>query len=200
MPVSAIFRPDSWVDPLPVQALFPADHPLEVELGSGDGSFLAQWAAAHGDRNFLGVERLLGRLRKLDRKAQRLGLTNLRLLRIEASYFVSYLLPSRSVSALHLYFPDPWPKRKHRKNRLVNAEFATAVSRVLIPGGLLHLRTDDADYFEQMRSVLDPDPRFRPADPPAELIDAVTDFERQFNSQGIPTRRSSYRLAPPALG
>lgn len=200
MPASVIFRPDSWVDPIPIPPLFPSEQPLEVELGSGDGSFLAQWAAAHRDRNFLGVERLLGRLRKLDRKSQRLGLTNIRLLRIEASYFLGYLLPRNSVAALHLYFPDPWPKRKHRKNRLVNAEFATAVSRVLIPGGVLHLRTDDADYFEQMRSVLDPDPRFQLIEPPADLVAVVTDFERQFNSQGIPTRRASYRLAAQAPG
>ena len=193
MPASAIYRPESWVDPLPLGAMFPAEQPLEVELGSGDGSFLARWADLHRDRNFLGVERLLGRLRKLDRKGTRLGLVNLRLMRIEASYFLNYLLPARAVAALHLYFPDPWPKRKHRKNRLVNEEFATAVARVLVPGGVLHLRTDDEDYFQQMRSVFDGDARFVPVEPPAELIAVVTDFEREFNAEGIPTRCASYR-------
>ncbi len=198
MPGSAIFRPDSWVDPLPLRDLFPNGWPLEVELGSGDGSFLAQWASAHPQRNFLGVERLLGRLRKLDRKAQRLGLAHLRLLRIEAGYFLHYLLPPRSVAALHVYFPDPWPKRKHRKNRLINPEFATAAARVLGPGGQVHLRTDDADYFEQMRATFDPDPRFGPIQPGPDLTAVVTDFERQFNIQGIPTLRASFRLHSPA--
>src|SRR6185369_10621422 len=125
--------------------LFAASQPLEIELGTGDGSFLAQWAAAHPDRNFLGVERLLGRLRKLDRKGRRLGLQNLRLMRIEASYFLRYLLPPESLSDLHLYFPDPWPKRRHRKNRLVNEEFINDTSRALCPGGRIWLRTDHAD-------------------------------------------------------
>ena len=144
---SLIYRPPSWVERLPLREMFSprgrerraagqiaAAAPacaeqelgaplLEVELGSGDGSFLAQRAAAYPERNFLGVERLLGRLRKLDRKARRAGLTNVRLLRIEAGYFLEYLLPATSVHALHLYFPDPWPKRKHRKNRLVNERF-----------------------------------------------------------------------------
>lgn len=195
-PGSLIFRPESWLDPIPVDRYFPATQPLEVELGSGDGSFLARWADAHRDRNFLGVERLLGRLRKLDRKGRRLGLANLRLIRVEASYFLGYLLASGSVSALHLYFPDPWPKRKHRKNRLVNAEFATATARVLAPGGIVHLRTDDLDYYQQMRSVFDGDARFTWVETSPELIAVTTDFERQFNAQGIPTQRASYQLRP----
>src|SRR5262245_10749842 len=104
---SLLYRPESWVHPLPLAEMFAESQPLEVELGSGDGSFLAQWAGAHPERNFIGVERLLGRLRKLDRKGQRLGLRNLRVMRIEASYFLEYLLPPESVSALHVYFPDP---------------------------------------------------------------------------------------------
>ena len=96
---------------LDLARLFPTAQPLEVVLGSGDGSFLAQYAALHPERNFLGVERLLGRLRKLERKGQRAGLRNLRCLRIEASYFLEHLVPKHSATAIHLYFPDPWPNR-----------------------------------------------------------------------------------------
>lgn len=174
--------------------MFPCPHPLEVELGCGDGSFLAQWAAAWPDRNFLGVERLLGRLRKLDRKAQRAGLANMRLMRIEASYFLEFLLPPRSVSALHVYFPDPWPKRKHRKNRLVNERFPELVARVLIPQGLVYLRTDDASYFAQMQEVFAADQRFGSVETPDALASVITDFERGFQAQGIGTFRSAYRL------
>ena len=167
--------------------------PLEVELGSGDGSFLARWAGACPDRNFLGVERLLGRLRKLDRKAQRAGLQNLRLLRIEAGYFLEFLLPPASVHALHLYFPDPWPKRKHRKNRLVNPHFSDLAARVLVPEGVIYLRTDDADYFAQMQEVFGAAPHFQACATPESLAAVVTDFERGFQARGIDTLRAAFR-------
>src|SRR5437899_546289 len=121
---TAIFEPVSYIERLDFSQVYAPEKPLEIELGAGDGSFLAQWAALNPERNFLGLERLLGRLRKVDRKIARLGLENVRLLRLEASYFVEYLLPAKSVSAFHIYFPDPWPKRKQRKNRLVNGRFA----------------------------------------------------------------------------
>ena len=88
-----IYRLTSIIDPLDPAKWFPHSQPLEVELGSGDGTFIAQYAQRRPDRNFLGVERLLGRLRKLDRKGLRAGLANLRLVRIEASYLLEYLLP-----------------------------------------------------------------------------------------------------------
>lgn len=135
--------------------MFAVPRPLEVELGSGDGSFLLAWAAAHPGRNFIGIERLLGRIRKLDRRGRREGLENLRGLRIEAAYALEYLLPPESVEALHVYFPDPWPKRRHHKNRLINEAFPGLAYRVLRAGGVVHLRTDDAAYFERMRVVFE---------------------------------------------
>ena len=191
---SLIHRPASWVEPLQLAELFARAQPLEVELGAGDGSFLAQWAAAHLERNFIGVERLLGRLRKLDRKGRRLGLRNLRILRIEASYFLEYLLPPASVSALHVYFPDPWPKRRHRKNRLVNEAFVAAAARALAPGGAVWLRTDDADYFAQMTAVFGAAKEWRAVETPAELCAVVTDFEREFTKRGVATRRAGWKL------
>ena len=192
---SLIYRPSSWVERLPLSGMFPVARPLEVELGSGDGSFLAQWAKLVSERNFLGVERLLGRLRKLDRKGQRAGLTNLRLMRIEASYFLEFLLPLASVEALHIYFPDPWPKRRHRKNRLVNERFPELVARVLVPAGVVYLRTDDEDYFGQMLEVFAADKRFAFMETPNDLAAVVTDFERGFQARGVATRRAAYRVS-----
>ncbi len=177
---------------MPLGEMFEANQPLEVELGSGDGSFLAQWAAAHPEHNFIGVERLLGRLRKLDRKGLRLGLKNLRVMRIEAGYFVGYLLPPGAVAAFHVYFPDPWPKRKHRKHRLVNEAFVRATARALAPGGRVWLRTDDADYQAQMIQVFGAAKEFKPIETPAELAGVVTDFEREFNARGVATRRAGW--------
>lgn len=189
-----IHRFESIIDPLDLTKLFTKQQPVELEIGAGDGSFLVQYAIAHPDRNFLGLERLLGRLRKIDKKSQRAGLQNVKLVRIEAAYFLQYLLPERSISAVHIYFPDPWPKRKHRKNRLVNEQFPDLVRKVLVPGGVVHLRTDDVDYFQQMNRVFDASPAFQKEAPPPELLEFKTDFERNFNLQGVPTQAVSYRL------
>lgn len=184
----------SIVEPLNLVALFPKEQPLEVELGAGDGSFLAKYAALHPQHNFIGVERLLGRLRKIDRKGLRAGLVNLRLVRIEASYFLEFLLPQKSVTALHVYFADPWPKRKHRKNRLVNERFTELVGKVLTRDGIIFLRTDDADYFAQMTRVFDANSAFEKIETPLALSSVVTDFERNFHLRGVPTLAAAYRL------
>ncbi len=189
-----IHRPECYDERLELPELFLKPQPLEVELGSGDGSFLAAYARQSPERNFIGVERLLGRLRKLDRKGKRAGLQNLRLIRLEAAYLVEYLLPVGSVTALHVYFPDPWPKRKHRKNRLINERFTELARQALVVGGVVYLRTDDADYFEQMTRVFGANPGFRLVDTPVSLSAVVTDFERNFNLRGVPTLRAAYQL------
>ncbi len=199
-----IYRLTSIVEPLALCRLFPASQPLEIELGSGDGSFLVAYAAQHPERNFIGVERLLGRIRKMERKAGRAGLRNLRGVRIESAYFLRYLLPKKSASALHIYFPDPWPKRKHRRHRLVNESFPALAFQSLQPGGSVYLRTDDPDYFQQMTDVFGATPLFRPIETPMALQQLLTDFEREFHSQGVSTRRAAYqsqaRLETPARG
>jgi tRNA (guanine-N7-)-methyltransferase len=188
-----IYELPSVVERLNLAELFPKPQPLEIELGCGDASFLVDYARRHPDRNFIGVERLLGRLRKLDRKGRRAGLTNLRGVRIESAYFLEYLLPPRSASVLHVYFPDPWPKKKHRKHRLVNPHFADTVRNALARGGVVYLRTDDRDYFEQMTGVFDANPGFEKVETPAELAAWLTDFEREFHKRGIQTLRAAYR-------
>lgn len=188
-----VYTLQSVVGRLNLMELFPRVQPLEVELGSGDASFIAQYANLHPDRNFLGVERLLGRMRKLDRKGRRLGLANLRGVRIESAYFLEYLLPPHSASALHIYFPDPWPKKKHRRHRLVNARFPDLARNALSPGGVVYLRTDDTDYFDQMTEVFNAADFFQPTETPEELAEVLTDFEKDFLAQGVATNRAAYR-------
>ena len=183
----------SIVDPLEVGGLFPQTQPLEVELGCGDASFLLEYARRHPQTNFIGVERLLGRLQKLDRKGRRLGLQNLRGVRIESAYFLQYLLPAHVAAALHIYFPDPWPKKKHRKNRLINEAFPALARNTLVSGGTVYLRTDDLDYFQQMNEVFDAAKGFVRVETPASLAEVVTDFEQFFNAQGIATQRAAFR-------
>jgi tRNA (guanine-N7-)-methyltransferase len=193
-PPNLLIELRSILEPLNITEYFPKAQPLEVELGCGDASFLVNHAKAHPERNFIGVERLGGRIRKLDRKGRRAGLTNLRGVRIESSYFLEYLLPQKSASALHIYFPDPWPKRKHLKNRFVNERFIEIAKRVLVPGGIVYLRTDHADYFEQMTTVFAASAAFRAIETPPELSARLTDFEEEFLKQGLQTNRAAYEL------
>jgi tRNA (guanine-N7-)-methyltransferase len=120
---------------------------LEVDLGCGDGSFLLEMARRYPEREFLGVERLLGRVRKVCRKLTQQHLGNVRVLRLESRYVSEWLLPDASVSRLHLLCPDPWPKLRHHRRRLVQEEFLTAVMRVLSSGGEFLFMTDHEEYF-----------------------------------------------------
>ena len=192
--LNLVYELPSIVERVDLTRVFAKSQPLEVELGCGDASFLAEYAEWHPERNFIGVERLLGRIRKLDRKGRRVGLTNLRGVRIESAYFLEWLLPPHSASALHVYFPDPWPKKKHRKNRLINERFPELARAALAPVGVVYLRTDDADYFEQMQAVIAANAAFQPVETPPNLAGLPTDFETDFLAKGIKTLRAAFQL------
>ncbi len=165
--------------------------PLEVDLGCGDGSFLMDMAAEHPERDFLGVERLLGRVRKVCRKATRRRLENARVLRLESRYVVEWLLPEETVSRLHLLCPDPWPKVRHHRRRLAQVEFLAAVKRVLVPGGEFLFMTDHEEYFHWVEEKVAEFAGF-------ELLEWAedsffypkTDFQQQWESEG----KSMWRL------
>jgi tRNA (guanine-N7-)-methyltransferase len=188
-----ILRSLPIIERLPIKTIFAKSQPLEVEIGAGDGSFLIAYARAHPELNLIGLERLLGRLRKIDRKARRAGLENVRLLRLEASYFVEYMLPAESARAFHIYFPDPWPKRRHWKNRLINDEFVRSLHQALESKGVVYLRTDDKPYFSQMLEVFGRHAEFEKIETPPALLETVTDFERNFHLRGVATNHATYR-------
>ena len=191
---SLLYELPSIVERIDLAQLFSKEQPLEVELGCGDASFIAEYARRNPGINLIGVERLLGRIQKLHKKGIKLGLTNLRGVRIESAYFLQWLLLPQCASAVHIYFPDPWPKKKHRRHRLINEGFPALARTILLPGGTIYLRTDDTDYFQQMTEVFAAAKEFQKVETSATLAEITTDFERDFNAQGIPTLRAAYRL------
>lgn len=142
------FVPADYFRRLRADELCTPERPLEVDLGCGDGSFLMEMARHHPERDFIGVERLLGRVRKVCRKCTRQGLANARVLRLDSKYVVEWLLPESAVSRIHLLCPDPWPKARHHRRRLVQEGFLDAARRVLVPGGEFLFMTDHEEYFE----------------------------------------------------
>lgn len=183
----------SAIEPVDLEKLFPVPQPMELELGCGDGSFTLQYALENPEINIVALERLLGRITKLNRKAHRAELKNLRLLRAEAGYVLEYLLDRDSFEAVHVYFPDPWPKKRHQKNRLIGELFPTIIKPLLRKGGVIYLRTDNKEYFEQMLRVFDKSKGFVSIETPASMKKFTTDFERDFNLKGISTRYAAYK-------
>jgi len=116
-----------------------------------------------------------------------------RAVRIEAAYFLEYLLPPSSAEALHIYFPDPWPKRRHHKHRLIHERFPLLARQILADGGTVYLRTDNAEYFKRMKEVFGACAFFEETQTPEELAATLTDFERGFLAKGVHTLRAAYR-------
>lgn len=186
--------PETYFAPLDLLATFGREAPLHVDLGCGDGSFLCQLAAQNPNRNFLGIEKLAGRVAKTCRKSAHLE--NVRVLNVEIAYSVRYLLPEASVVTFYLLFPDPWPKRRHHRRRIVTIDFLDSIHRALASGGTLRITTDQRDYFEQITRIARNDPRFlivRTED--ANL--PTTKFERRFSDAGEPIYRLALRKVSP---
>ncbi len=197
--MNAIFVPSDYFRELRKDELFDdPGKPVEIDIGCGDGSFLQQLAACHPERNFLGVERLLGRVEKTARRIQQAGLTNARVLRLESSYCFGWLLPAKSISRAHLLCPDPWPKKAHRKHRIINQpEFIDGIERVLQPGGEFLLKSDDADFFENALEVMSARPAFARVEWPENSFPyPQTAFEKQWITLGRILNRARWRVGP----
>ncbi len=194
--MSALFIPPDYFRELP--DVFPdASRPLEIDLGCGDGTFLTGMAAHHPERDFLGVERMLGRVDKTARKIERLQLPNARIMRLESAYTVSALLPSARASRLHLLCPDPWPKKKHAARRLVNqSDFLDGLTRILAVGGEFLLKTDDQPYFEDALVSLDSRKHqfTRLEWPDDAFFYPTTDFEQSWLDIGRSIHRARWQL------
>lgn len=141
--------------PLSLSALFGNDRPVVLEIGFGNGDSLAEMAAADPQRNWLGVEVHGPGVGHLLLEIERRGLTNLRVLRHDAVELLTGGLPPGSVERVQLFFPDPWPKQRHHKRRILSPSFLDLLAVVLTPGGIFHAATDWEHYALQMLEVLE---------------------------------------------
>lgn len=187
------FTPASITQPLDFARLFARAAPVEIDLGCGDGAFLTALAKENPRRNYLGIERLLGRVRSTCHKAAKLDLGNVRVLRMDTAYAVARLVPPASVSQFHLLFPDPWPKRRHHRRRAMTHELAAAVHRSLEPDGRLHIATDHVEYFQHIERIIDP--LFAPMRVTNSFPQST--FEKKFAADGLMIHRSLLRKISP---
>jgi tRNA (guanine-N7-)-methyltransferase len=183
----------SLTEQLDLENIFGRRAPLHVDLGCGEGSFLCALAQRLPDKNFLGIERLLGRIRSSARKAA--GLSNVRLLQMESSYAVRYLLPTAAVETFYLLFPDPWPKRRHHRRRIVTPEFLNSLHAALKKSGVIYIATDDLDYFRKIKDIAQSTSRFAIAAVDVEL--PPSGFELIFRQKGAPIHWLALRKVSP---
>jgi tRNA (guanine-N7-)-methyltransferase len=128
--------------------------PVHIEIGSGKGTFLVNHAKSHPDVNLIGIERANRYFRFTVDRLGRWNLANVRIIRTDAAKFIAEIVPDSSVDCFHVYFPDPWPKKRHHKRRFLNLANIDNLIRCLKPAGSIRIATDHTEYFEQIKSVL----------------------------------------------
>ncbi len=186
LPQYGLPAPPEVIDPI---AVFGRRAPLTVEVGFGNGEVLAHLAATHPERDFIGIEVHRPGVGRLLRRVREEGLENVRVSTGDASEVLEQQFAPASIDRLLIFFPDPWPKKRHHKRRLIQPDFAALVAERLNPGGHVHLATDWEDYKDHMLEVLDACPGLRnaagtggtvprPADRP------VTHFEQRGQRKG----------------
>lgn len=195
--------PGAVSGPFDFTTLFGNPGPVEMEIGTGKGRFLLAQAAARPDVNFLGIEWSLKYLRVTRDRAARGRLQNVRLFRADARHVLQALLADRSIERLHVYCPDPWPKKRHHKRRVFSISSLEQMARVLRPGGYLDLSTDVREYFDVIREMARQVPALREAtDPlfPASAAEGRTSYEAKYLEAGRLIHRASYARVDDGAG
>lgn len=194
-PGNIAIRPED-LDDLRWSGLFQNENFVEVEIGCGKAGFLLRRAQAHPETNFLGIEWANEFFRYAVDRMERWKIPNVRLVRTDASQFVRLQCPRGSLSALHIYHPDPWPKKRHHRRRLFQQPFVAAAAVCLKPGGRLAIQTDHAEYFEIINALVNAEPLLEETefcDPAFGVQDEriATNFETKYLKEG----RTIHRIA-----
>jgi tRNA (guanine-N7-)-methyltransferase len=198
-PVYGIDEADT---PLDCRQLFGREAPLVVEVGFGDGAATWRMAQAEPDKNFIGIEVHQPGVGRLLQALDARQLDNVRIARADAVDFIRDRLAPDSISELRIYFPDPWPKKRHHKRRIVQAAFLDLLAARLAPGAILHLATDWEPYAEHMLEVLEAHPDFVNQSPDGGYSERprwrpVTKFERRGDRLGHTSHDLVYRRRRP---
>ncbi len=197
--VGTLLTIEQLPNPWAAAALFGRDAPLEVEVGSGKGLFLTSAAAARPDVNFLGIELAKKYAEHAAARVLKRGLgTNVRVVSGDALRVFRELLPEGVLAAVHVYFPDPWWKARHKKRRVMNEAFARDIERTLKPGGTLHFWSDVEEYYRATLELLATTTRLEGPIEVAERLaehdlDYRTHFERRMRLHALPVYRSEFR-------
>jgi tRNA (guanine-N7-)-methyltransferase len=184
--------PDALPKPLDWAALFGNANPVELEIGMGKGTFLTEQSKARPDVNFFGIEWARWFWRYASDRLRRNKCLNARTVRAEASFFLTEFVPPESISVLHIYFPDPWPKARHHKRRLIQQTFMPVAYRILKPGGRIQIVTDHQGYWEEnIEPVIRAAKGFEVVDynRPGSANEGEfvgTNFERKYRREGRP--------------
>jgi tRNA (guanine-N7-)-methyltransferase len=171
--------------------IFGNDRPVELEVGSGKGLFLANAAMANPGHNFLGIELARKYAQRAAERVAKRSLVNVRVVAGDARLLLARYIPPSSLQTVHVYFPDPWWKARHKKRRVFGAPLVADIERTLVPGGELRVATDVLEYFDVIRGLVAGSPRFleepvpAPKTPEHEL-DYLTNFERKYRIEGRP--------------
>jgi len=194
--------PTALAETTDLRELFDTDHPIELEIGSGKGGFILRQAKAHADRNYLGIEWANKFYKYAADRMARWGVTNVRIMRTDARHFVVHRLAPGCLAALHIYHPDPWPKKRHAKRRLFQPTFVQAAVRAMAPGARLAIQTDHAGYFEQIEGVIAAREELEPiafVDENHGTVgqDVQTNFEIKYEREGRTFHRLAYRKRLP---
>ena len=174
---------------------------VELDLGCGCGSYTCELAKRFPERQILAADVMVGRLRKVVKRANRMELENLAVLRTEARHLIALMMPDRALDRIHLLCPDPWPKNRHRGHRLLCCDFTTQLHRVLKPGAVFHFSSDDENYCDAVNRVMESSGLFElDMSALADVAHIKSDFEKRWLSEGKPVHHRTWRTLPlPAI-
>lgn len=178
--------------------IFANNNPVEMEIGIGSGFFLTRYAKDHPEINIVGIDIANSEVLRSADKARRLGVPNIRTMRYDAPLLLAEMIAPESIENMHVYYSDPWTKRRHHRRRLWQPDFIRSVARVLKPKGMMYMKTDVTDYFtvidKNIRSTelfeclqdrrIDIDPLEK---------DYETNFQRKAREQGHPLHYQEWR-------